>query len=427
MSERARGIGRAAALVAAGVAAAWSTSPARGDRVCVESLPALPEAVANNAVTSVDNLDGTFTLYSFMGITNPAAFQTITAAAHRLDWPGGSWTPIADAPLLNDRAKIGASAVTVAGEVYLIGGYTVGGGPEVTEPRLFRYDPVGDVYVELASVPVEVDDTVPGVYQDRYLYLVSGWHGPLFRNVPNVQVYDVQTNTWAQATPIPNPLPGLFGHAGTIVGDRIIYLDGARMGASFPISDRVFVGRIDPDRRGDVTTIAWEEVDPHPGRPTYRAAASQGATGGARMLLVGGSDNTYNYNGHGYDGRPALPVTQVLAYEPLAGAWAELDVFGDRVPTMDHRGLVRVDDGWATIGGMTAPFTATDAVSLFEVLPDGPPGDLDCDGSVGFADLLIILSTWGPCPDPPSHCPADIDGDGVVGFPDLLIVLANWG
>ncbi|NNF42625.1 MAG: hypothetical protein HKN62_06195 [Phycisphaerales bacterium] len=52
----------------------------------------------------------------------------------------------------------------------------------------------------------------------------------------------------------------------------------------------------------------------------------------------------------------------------------------------------------------------------------GEAADLDGDGVVGFTDLLIVLSSWGPCPD----CPADLDGDGSVGLTDLLAVLAGW-
>ncbi|MEE9129560.1 MAG: hypothetical protein V3T84_06040 [Phycisphaerales bacterium] len=50
-------------------------------------------------------------------------------------------------------------------------------------------------------------------------------------------------------------------------------------------------------------------------------------------------------------------------------------------------------------------------------------GDLDRNGSVGAADLLILLVSWGPC----EGCPADFDGDGTVGASDLLALLVNWG
>ena len=57
---------------------------------------------------------------------------------------------------------------------------------------------------------------------------------------------------------------------------------------------------------------------------------------------------------------------------------------------------------------------------------EGPPGDLDGDGTVGASDLLIMLANWGPCGDC-KDCLADLNGDCVVGASDLLILLANWG
>ncbi len=55
------------------------------------------------------------------------------------------------------------------------------------------------------------------------------------------------------------------------------------------------------------------------------------------------------------------------------------------------------------------------------------PGDLDDDGTVGITDLLMLLSAWGLCPDPPQMCPADLDDDGIIGILDLLTLLGNWG
>jgi hypothetical protein len=56
--------------------------------------------------------------------------------------------------------------------------------------------------------------------------------------------------------------------------------------------------------------------------------------------------------------------------------------------------------------------------------PPPCPSDIDGSGVVGFADLLAILSAWGPCAP---ACPEDLDGSGVVGFGDLLLVLSAWG
>jgi len=53
-------------------------------------------------------------------------------------------------------------------------------------------------------------------------------------------------------------------------------------------------------------------------------------------------------------------------------------------------------------------------------------GDLTDDGVVGVADLLELLSQWGPCPAK-GECPADFDDDDQVGVSDLLTLLGNWG
>ena len=254
-------------------AACWAQP---GGSLCASRLPPLPVPTSNNAVASVAHADGSFTLLSFMGL-QATNIRGVTPATYRLDWPGGDWVQVADAPRKNNRPKIGANAITVGGQVYLQGGYTISRVAEVTEDRLFRYDLAADEFVELAPPPVPVDDTVTGVLQDRYIYLMSGWTGPLRDNTPTVQFYDTVTDTWSLATDLPGPHTGLFGHAGTIVGDRIVVFDGTKTDAGFNISDSVMVGQIDPLGVGDLTDIAWTTLAAHPGSPTYRAAVSPGA------------------------------------------------------------------------------------------------------------------------------------------------------
>ena len=75
------------------------------------------------------------------------------------------------------------------------------------------------------------------------------------------------------------------------------------------------------------------------------------------------------------------------------------------------------------------PFLSETRVLLSErslglyIVRVGCPWDLDGDGSVGTADLLVLLAAWGTDPggDP------DFNGDGNVGTADLLELLANWG
>lgn len=52
----------------------------------------------------------------------------------------------------------------------------------------------------------------------------------------------------------------------------------------------------------------------------------------------------------------------------------------------------------------------------------GPDGDVNGDGCVNDADLLLVLFAFGS-----AGGPEDLDGNGVVGDGDLLIVLFNFG
>lgn len=84
---------------------------------------------------------------------------------------------------------------------------------------------------------------------------------------------------------------------------------------------------------------------------------------------------------------------------------------------------------WTINGGPHSPnLSASFSRLMVEFLLDHPkpaacPADVDDDGSIGFSDLLAVLSNWGPC----AGCPADIDADGVVGFTDVLAALSAWG
>lgn len=55
--------------------------------------------------------------------------------------------------------------------------------------------------------------------------------------------------------------------------------------------------------------------------------------------------------------------------------------------------------------------------------PKECPGDLDGDDSIGFSDVLIVLSDWGCSGD----CTSDVDDDDSVEFSDVLIILSDWG
>ena len=66
--------------------------------------------------------------------------------------------------------------------------------------------------------------------------------------------------------------------------------------------------------------------------------------------------------------------------------------------------------------------TYTNSSVIITVVGEVIPADLNCDGSVNFNDLLILLGSWGPC----DGCAADINDSGVVDFADIITLLGSW-
>lgn len=333
-----------------GLAACGPPSQQVADNFAARELAALPEPVANNAVAVVTHGDREL-VFSFLGLGAGRTWRDTRSSAWLLERvPGkaetGVWRRIKNVP--GPGGRLAAVAVSARGSVYLFGGYTVAEDhSEKSVPLVHRINPATLAYEELAPMPVPVDDSVALVYQDRFIYLVSGWHDT--DNVDLVQVYDLHNNRWQRATAFPGP--PVFGHAGGIVGNAMVICDGVKVvplaegKREFRPSRACFRGEIDPR---DPLQIVWTEIGHPPGPARYRMAASAGS--GDRVFFVGGSDNPYNYNGIGYNGEPSAPTAAVMAYELSQDRWIRLPDLPS--PSMDHRGLLKVHDGFLLVGGM---------------------------------------------------------------------------
>jgi len=324
-------------------------------------LPDLPRPYTNNAVAGLRTSGEQF-LFSFMGLGAGRTWQDASASAWFLARSTGVWQPLPEVP--GSEGRLAATAVRLRGRIYVIGGYTVAeDGSERSTPEVNALDVGSGTWFELAPMPVPVDDTVGLAHADRYIYLISGWHDS--DNVADVQFYDVETDRWAQATPFPGT--PVFGHAGGVVDGHIVVCDGVQLTGIEPrryeMSDECWLGVLD-DR--DPADIDWIRIDAHPGEPRYRMAAA-GSAARAMVVFAGGSAIAYNYDGIGYDGRPAEPSDRVFAFDVVGRRWRELGRLD--IPTMDHRGLVWLDDELFLIGGMRAGQEVTDEVLSFR-LPD---------------------------------------------------------
>jgi N-acetylneuraminic acid mutarotase len=312
-----------------------------------EDLAPMPSPLSNNAVTDV-RINGQILVYSFMGLGPERKWNSVTNTAYALNLKYNKWTIIRSSP---GSGRLGAVAASAQQQIFLMGGFVPDqSGLQAVVPDLTIYDPNGLRWYRGPDLPTPVRDAVTGVYHDRYVYLVGG----LARTGPTnaVQIYDVQDQHWLQATPFPGT--PVFGHAGTVVGDSIIYVDGAKTNPAgnrmpFMPSDEGWIGKLD---KHDPRKIQWSKLSPHPGTARYRIAAG-GSDRDMKAYFVGGSAAIYDYNGIGLDGKAAEPSPVVFAYNLRNSVWETIQENAPN-PTMDHRGLIATSDGLIVIGGMAA-------------------------------------------------------------------------
>lgn len=326
-----------------------------------EEIGNLPESVTNNAVAAAYNEDG-WHIYSFNGLMESKDWQAVTNKAFVFSLTTGGSKSIDNIPF--KQGRLASVAVSVNNKIYLFGGYTVAQDhQEKSVSDVYLFDPMTESFSLFSKMPIPVDDTVALVYQNRYIYLVSGWHD--VGNVTDVQVLDTQTKKWFFATPYPGA--SVFGHAGGIVDRQMVVADGVKVSAvvdnkrQFAMSPETFIGVIDAN---DFTKINWRRLPMHPGSAKYRMAAV-GSQTSQKIIFVGGSDNPYNFNGVGYDGKPSSAHASGFAWDLKTQKWQTLEPM--QTASMDHRGLLEIDQQFYIVGGMLQAQKVTAKVRKIQV------------------------------------------------------------
>jgi N-acetylneuraminic acid mutarotase len=304
-------------------------------------IPPLPIAVTSNAVASLKN---GIEVYTMMGIGTKRTWDDITNKMYSLSLKSGKWTE--GKPVPGVAGRLGSSAMGAKGQVFVFGGYVVDGqGNQFTVGDVNSYLPDARRWYRADDIPVPVDSAVIGVNHDRYIYLVGGRSktGP----VNNVQVYDAEKNTWSQATPFPGT--PVFGHAGGLSDDTIVFVDGAKKAGegagNYVASDECWMGKID---KKDPNKIEWSKLPKHPGSARFGIIA--GGEREHRVLFSGGMDAPYNFKGLTADGKPPEISSVTFTFDLHGNRWDTLteDTYDVRA---DGRGIVFTPIGPLIVGG----------------------------------------------------------------------------
>jgi hypothetical protein len=328
-------------------------------------FPSMPVAVSGNAVAS---LKGGYELFSIMGIGPRKTWDDVTNMVYTMNLGHPTWHK--GHPVPGVAGRLGASAAGAKGQIVLMGGSVMDAqGNEMIVPDV-------NVYVEERrwnrgkDIPVPVDRAVVGVEHDRFVYLIGGRssNGP----VNNVQVYDVEKDTWTQATPFPGT--PVFGLAGGVADGAIVIVDGAKPGSAksdsaksgpaggprYVASDECWLGKID---KKDPYKIEWSKVPAHPGPARFGIAAG-GSDKDHRIFFAGGTATPHDYKGVAYDGQPADISPFTFAYDLHHNRWETI-----REDTPDPRTDGRVLDtmiGPVVMGGLAKDLAVTAGVALLQ-------------------------------------------------------------
>lgn len=326
-----------------------------------ENLEPLPVPLTNNAVVAL-KVAGHTLVYSFMGLDQSKKPEGVKNSAYALNLKYNKWTLIRS---VQGSGRLGAVAAAVGQEIFVIGGFVPDKiGLQAIVQDVSVYSPLALRWYRGPDLLTPVRDAMAADYRDRYIFVVGGFSksGP----TNDVQLYDTATKEWSKATPYPGP--AVFGHSGTVVGNTIIYVDGAKAsgattGPRYVASDECWMGKID---RKDPKKITWTKLPAHPGTARYRIAAGRGEKDG-KAYFAGGTDLIYDYTGTGLDGKGAEPSPMVFDYNTRRDAW-ETILDNDPNPTMDHHGMAVTSDGLIVVGGMAKGQKVTAAV---RVMPKG--------------------------------------------------------
>lgn len=316
-----------------------------------QTIPDLPEPVTGNSVAST-TIRGKTYIVSMLGLAPGKQYSDMHNHVWMHTLGDFNWQQLPAVPSTTKlNGRVAASAVALNNNFFVFGGYTIkADGARETATDSYRLDPVTKRYTKLNDIPVPVGDAVALAYQNRYIYLASGWSND--GNVNLLQVFDNYTQRWTQATPIPGK--GVFGLSGAIVDNKMLLCDGVTLDY---FSDKVrqyraeaacYLGTIS----NNATTIDWRLV-PHPtDQARFRMAAIATEVAGDKVIaFIGGSTTPHRYNGIGYNQQAAEPSNQVWLYSIKQQKWLTAE---NSSAIMDLSGLININGSLYSIGGMQA-------------------------------------------------------------------------
>ncbi len=290
--------------------------------------PGIGDGLVGAYVGSIGNW-----LYAWGGVTG----NIITYNGRGLNTASvNGWTKVADMPLDGGStapvAKLNGFAATAAGNLYIMGGYTVVNNNYVFFNTLFQYTQSSNSFETKTALPVPLTEMTGAVVNDR-IYVIGGFtmSGSNILASPNTYSYNPATEAWQTVS---GSMPTTtFNSTAQAIGNDIYVFGGIPTSGQTPIN-AVYKGTVS----GDGSSISWSAVTPMP-KALERCAS--GVLDG-KIYIAGGNDE----NG---------PSRSVYVYDPAADTWTAS--YPLPVATYGVMSMPVVDSKMYYIGGAGSPMT----------------------------------------------------------------------
>ena len=178
-------------------------------------------------------------------------------------------------------SRSGVAVAVYNNKIYVIGGEVAGGFVGNTEV----YDPVTNTWSTKASMPTPRSDLSASVVGDG-IYLIGGKKysstNPYFTETGANEVYFPANDTWSTKTDLPAPVQGC---ASAVVNGKIYVIGGAKN----PDSSGTLTTLVNRNQVYDVQTDMWSSAAPLPYVSSYGSAvATQGYLAPQAIYYIGG-------------------------------------------------------------------------------------------------------------------------------------------
>jgi len=236
-------------------------------------------------------------VYVFGGLQDG---NIISSGCSKYNVKSNTWESIA--PLPSGATWIGC-AVRLGNNLYNIGG-TSGLALNDAKTWVQKYDVNTNTWTTAAPIPYARCFNQAVAFRDSFIYMAGGWGLPGLMTYSEVYIYNKYTDIWRPATSMPNPR---CGGVLAISNDTLVYVCGGLNWVNPAATNTVYRGKINPM---DYSSITWDTTGAvYPGG--VRNSISGASWDGAGIIVSGGY-------------QVSVVTNQCYVYSPGRNQWTQM-------------------------------------------------------------------------------------------------------